>query len=78
MIAAYDAGLRHSQGYVVRSLLARLDRGRRLILITRKDNVAEELWASSEFMAACPNVHLVGYNLPRWASWLVQTSGSAR
>ena len=68
MIAAYDAGLRHSEGYVARSLLARLDRDLRVILITRRNNVAE-LRASTEFKAACPNVYLVGYDLPRWASW---------
>lgn len=68
VIAAYDAGLRNSEGYVARSLLARLDRGMRVILITRRNNV-DELRASPEFKAACPNVHLVGYDLPRWASW---------
>ena len=68
VIAAYDAGLRHSEGYVARSLLARLDRDLRVILITRRNNVAE-LRASTEFKAACPNVYLVGYDLPRWASW---------
>jgi glycosyltransferase involved in cell wall biosynthesis len=68
VIAAYDAGLRHSEGYVARSLLARLDRDLRVILITRRNNVAE-LRASPEFKAAFPNVHFVGYDLPRWASW---------
>lgn len=68
VISAYDAGLRNSEGYVARSLLARLDRDLRVILITRKNNVAE-LRASAEFKDACPNVHLVGYDLPRWVSW---------
>lgn len=68
IIAAYDAGLRNSEGYVARSLLARLDRSLRVILVTRKNNVAE-LEGSPEFKAACPNVHLVGYDLPKWAAW---------
>lgn len=68
LIAAYDAGLRNSEGYVARSLLARLDRELRVILITRMNNV-DELRANPEFKVACPNVHLVGYDLPRWASW---------
>lgn len=68
LIAAYDTGLHNSEGYVARSLLAQLDRDLRVILITRRNNVAE-LRASPEFKAACPNVHLVGYDLPRWASW---------
>jgi glycosyltransferase involved in cell wall biosynthesis len=68
VISAYDAGLRHSEGYVARSLLARLDRSLRVILVTRKNNVSE-LRDSPEFKAACPNVHLVGYDLPRWAAW---------
>ena len=35
VIAAYDTGLRNSEGYIARSLLARLDRDLRVILITR-------------------------------------------
>ena len=77
VIAAYYAGLRHSKGYVARNLLARLDRDLRVILITHRNNVAE-LRASPEFKSACPNLHLVGYDLPRWASWWAQTIGSAR
>ncbi len=68
VIAAYDSSLRHSEGYVARSLLTRLDRSLRVILLTRKNNVSE-LRSSPEFKAACPNVHLVGYDLPKWAAW---------
>lgn len=68
VIAAYDAGLRSSEGYVACSLLARLHTCRRVILVTRKNNVSE-LRRSPEFRAACPNVNLVGYDLPRWAAW---------
>jgi len=68
LVAAYDAGLRHSEGYVARSLLARLDSDMRVILVTRKNNVSE-LRESPEFRAASPNVRLVGYDLPKWAAW---------
>ena len=68
LIAAYDAGMRSSEGYVARSLLARLDPATRVILITRNNNVAE-LRENPEFRALCPNVHLVGFDLPKWASW---------
>ena len=68
LIAAYDAGMRTSEGYVARSLLRRLAPNTRVILITRKNNVAE-LRANPEFRAAAPNVTLVGYDLPKWATW---------
>ncbi|MFX0543403.1 glycosyltransferase family 4 protein [Roseovarius sp. S4756] len=60
--------MRSSEGYVARSLLARLDPAARVVLVTRKNNVAE-LRANPEFRAKCPNVHLVGYDLPKWAAW---------
>jgi glycosyltransferase involved in cell wall biosynthesis len=68
LIAAYDAGLRTSEGYVARSLLRELDRSLRVILLTRRNNVAE-LKMTAEFSADHPNVHLVGFDLPRWAAW---------
>ncbi|RUT29967.1 glycosyltransferase [Arsenicitalea aurantiaca] len=68
LIAAYDAGLQTSEGHVARSLLARLDPDMRVILITRRNNVAE-LKASPDFAAASPNVQLIGFDLPRWAAW---------
>jgi len=68
LIAAYDAGLHTSESYVARSLLARIGRETRVILITRRNNVAE-LLASPEFVATYPNVHLVGFDLPKWAAW---------
>lgn len=68
LIAAYDAGMRNSEGYVARSILERLDRKSRIILITRKNNVAE-LLANKDFRKKCPNVYLVGFDLPKWAMW---------
>jgi glycosyltransferase involved in cell wall biosynthesis len=68
LIAAYDAGIRTSEGYVARSILERLNSETRVILITRKNNVAE-LRADSDFCTKCPNVHLVGFDLPKWATW---------
>ncbi|QPZ90002.1 glycosyltransferase [Thioclava electrotropha] len=59
--------MRTSEGYVARSLLTRIDPGERVILVTRRNNVAE-LRANPEFRAAA-NVRLVGYDLPRWAAW---------
>lgn len=66
--AAYYVGQRQSKGYLARNLLARPNRGLRVILITKRNNVAK-LRANPEFKSACPNLHLVGYDLPRWASW---------
>lgn len=77
VIAAYYVGQRQSKGYLARNLLARSDRDLRVIPITQRNNVAE-LRASPEFKSACRNLHLVGYDLPRWASWWAQTTGSAR
>lgn len=68
LIAAYDAGMRNSEGYVAWSLIEQLDRQTRVILVTRRNNVAE-LRASPEFITAHPNVHLVGFDLPKWATW---------
>lgn len=68
LIAAYDAGMRTSEGYVARSLLSQLDPDTKIILVTRKNNVSE-LLQSSQFQTSCPNVHLVGYDLPKWAAW---------
>ncbi|MCB1348522.1 MAG: glycosyltransferase [Maritimibacter sp.] len=68
LIAAYDAGLHTSEGYVARSLLSHLDPRTRVILVTRRNNVAE-LSADPGFRAANPHVHLVGFDLPKWAAW---------
>lgn len=68
LIAAYDAGLHTSEGYVARSVVRRLEGVARVILVTRRNNVAV-LRADDDFRRNFGHVLLVGYDLPKWASW---------
>lgn len=68
LVAAYDAGLRTSEGHVARNIIQQLDKRLRIVLVTRCNNV-QELKADPDFAAINPNVHLVGFDLPKWAIW---------
>jgi len=69
LIAAYDVSTgESSEGYIAFNLLRYLCKAYRIVLITRRNNKAR-LKVDPDFVAGCANVHLVGYDLPRWASW---------
>lgn len=68
IIAAYDAGLKHSEGYVARNIVSALSKKQSIILITRYNNV-KELRLDGGLVAQCPNIKLLGYDLPKWFSW---------
>jgi glycosyltransferase involved in cell wall biosynthesis len=65
LIAAYDVSLHTSEGYIAVSFLARIDPEIKVILLTRINNVSE-LCDNFEFKASCPNVKLIGYDLPKF------------
>lgn len=68
LIAAYDVSTgASSEGYVALSLLRQL-KDFRVVLVTRRNNKAR-LALDPHFASDCPNVRLVGFDLPRWASW---------
>lgn len=69
LITAYDVSTgSSSEGHVAFNLLQYLSKKYRIILITRKNNKAE-LEANHNFHQKCPGVHILGYDLPKWASW---------
>ena len=69
LIAAYDlsAGA-SSEGHVAFSILKKLVDKYRIILVTRCNN-KEKLLKNTDFTIKYSSVYLVGYDLPRWASW---------
>ncbi len=69
LIAAYDISQgESSEGYVAFNVLQRLSRHYRVLLITRRNN-QQRLLAQPNFRVACPGVRVLGFDLPRWASW---------
>jgi glycosyltransferase involved in cell wall biosynthesis len=69
LIAAYDVSTgESSEGHVAFNILRRLCKTYRIVLITRRNNKAR-LEVDRNFADACPGVRLVGYDLPKWASW---------
>lgn len=69
LIAAYDVSTgATSEGYVAFNILQRLSKNYRIILVTRRNN-RDRLLASSEAMSACRGMRIIGFDLPRWASW---------
>jgi glycosyltransferase involved in cell wall biosynthesis len=68
MVSAYDVSLGEtSEGYVAFNLLKFLAKTYRIVLITRQNN-KKRLTKSDYFSSECP-VHVIGYDLPKWASW---------
>lgn len=69
LIAAYDVSTgESSEGHVAFNVLRRLCKTYRIVVVTRRNN-KERLEIDPNFAAACPGVYLVGYDLPKWASW---------
>lgn len=69
LIAAYDVSTGDSsEGHVAFNILRRLCKTYRIVLVTRRNNKVR-LECDPIFAAACPGVHLVGYDLPKWAGW---------
>tara|TARA_R110001583_G_C5668777_1_gene410472 strand:+ start:5057 stop:6331 length:1275 start_codon:yes stop_codon:yes gene_type:complete len=69
LIAAYDVSTGNSsEGHVAFCLLSELCKTHRIILITRKNNKMK-IENGSIFKQKCPGVYLVGYDLPKWASF---------
>src|SRR5690606_24466521 len=69
LIAAYDVSTGDSsEGHVALNILRYLCKTHRIVLVTRRNNKAR-LVADPDFVTGCPGVHLVGYDLPKWASW---------
>lgn len=69
LVAAYDVSIgESSEGYVAFNVLQRIARRYRIVLVTRCNN-QQRLMENPEFRAACPGVHVLGFDLPRWASW---------
>jgi glycosyltransferase involved in cell wall biosynthesis len=69
LIAAYDVNTGASpEGHVAFHLLRELRATYRIVLVTRKNN-ASLLHADHAFATQCSGVHVVGYDLPRWARW---------
>lgn len=69
LIAAYDVSTgESSEGHVAFNILRHLCKTHRIVLVTRQNNKAR-LVSDPDFAARCPGIHLVGYDLPKWASW---------
>lgn len=69
LVAAYDVSLGEtSEGHIAFQLLNRLQQRYRIVLLTRCNN-RDRLRASALFRRACPSLHVVGFDLPRWARW---------
>lgn len=69
LLAAYDVSLGEtSEGYVAFNVLRRIAKTYRVILVTRQNN-RQRLLASQEFREACKGIYVLGFDLPRWASW---------
>jgi glycosyltransferase involved in cell wall biosynthesis len=69
LIAAYDLSTGDSsEGHVAFNIVSRLCKTHRIVLVTRRNNKAR-LEADPDFIKACREVHLVGYDLPQWTCW---------
>ena len=69
LIAAYDVSTgESSEGYVAFNVLRHLCKTYRIVLVTRRNN-KERLDSDSLFIRECSGLHMVGYDLPKWASW---------
>lgn len=69
LIAAYDLSTGDSsEGHVAFNIVSRLCNTHRIVLVTRRNNKAR-LESDPDFAKACRGVHLVGYDLPKWACW---------
>lgn len=72
LVAAYDVSLGEtSEGHVAFNILSRLAKRYRVVLLTRRNN-RMRLLSGREFRDACPGVRVIGFDLPRWASWWKQ------
>ena len=69
LIAAYDLSAGNSsEGHIAYSILNKLLEKYRIIMVTRFNN-KKELLENTDFTNKYSSVYLVGYDLPRWASW---------
>lgn len=69
VISAYDVSTgTSSEGHIAYNLMQYLSKKYRIILVTRKNNKAA-LIADQRFAQKCSGVHVLGYDLPKWASW---------
>lgn len=69
LLAAYDFSLdKTSEGFIAFNILRRLVKLYRVVLITRRNN-RDQIITHPEFLDACNGVRVVGFDLPRWASW---------
>lgn len=69
LIAAYDVSTgESSEGHVAFNILCYLSKTYRIVLVTRRNNKVR-LVSDPDFAAGCPGIHLIGYDLPKWASW---------
>lgn len=67
-IAAYDAGMHTSEGFIIRQILRHMTDDFKVILITRNNNVAV-LNESDELNSFSCEVVLSGFDLPAWMAW---------
>ncbi len=68
-MGAYDVSTgASSEGHVAFNILQRLALGYRIVLITRRNN-RDQLLADPAVRVACKGMYIVGFDLPRWASW---------
>jgi glycosyltransferase involved in cell wall biosynthesis len=68
-LAAYDVSPGEtSEGYVAFNILRRLVSSYRVVLLTRRNN-RDRIITHPDFLEACKGVWVVGFDLPRWASW---------
>jgi glycosyltransferase involved in cell wall biosynthesis len=71
-VGAYDVSTgASSEGHVAFNILQRLAPEYRIVLITRRNN-REQLLADPAVRVACNGMHIIGFDLPRWASWWKQ------
>ncbi|MEP4147182.1 MAG: glycosyltransferase [Halioglobus sp.] len=69
LISAYDlSNGQTSEGYVAFNLIRELRRDHRVLIVTRENN-KKYLFDDDEFLEQCAGVHIVGYDLPKWARW---------
>ena len=69
LVSAYDVSTgATSEGYVAFNILQRLSENYRIILVTRRNN-RDRLLADPAVMFVCKGMHVIGFDLPRWASW---------
>lgn len=69
VISAYDLSVgASSEGHVAFNILREICKEYRIILITRRNNKTA-LEENDRFRTEYPGMHLIGYDLPKWASW---------